>query len=296
MNAKLTALRGHAVLLALVLAGQAVLAQETPSLTGEYKPTVGQPGKDVIWVPTPDALVEKMLEMAHVGPTDYVIDLGSGDGRTVIAAAQKFGARAMGIEYNPDMVALSKRNAEAAGVSHMVEFVKADIFESDFRQATVITMYLLPRLNIKLRPTILGLRPGTRVVSHAFDMDDWQPDEKVTIEGRNAFLWIVPAEVWGDWKLTVSTEQGEETWSISLLQEFQMVTGRVELPDGSVDLVDGKMEGPELRFDLIDSSGARREVTGRAFTDRLSGTMVDEYGNSSVWSAVRNDNPQTPRT
>ena len=281
-------------LLAVVLAGEMVPAQETGS--SDYTPTVGQPGKDVIWVPTPEELVERMLEMAEVGPRDYVIDLGSGDGRTVIAAAKNFGARAMGIEYNPDMVALSKRNAEQAGVSHLVEFVEGDIFESDFSQATVITMYLLPRLNIELRPTILGLRPGTRIVSHAFDMDDWEPDQKITVEGRNAFLWIVPANVAGDWELTVSTDRGEETWELELLQEFQLVTGRVQRPDGSVDLVDGQMEGPELSFDFIDSNGSRRMVSGRAFTDRLAGTIREEGGNSRVWNAVRLVATQSPRT
>ena len=147
------------------------LAQAQPAK--DYEPSVGQEGKDVVWVPTPQALVDKMLDMAKVTPKDYVIDLGSGDGRTVITAAKR-GSKALGIEYNPDMVELSKRNAAKEGVSDKANFVKADLFESDFSQAQVITMFLLPSINIKLRPKILDLKPGTRIVSNSFDMEDWK--------------------------------------------------------------------------------------------------------------------------
>src|SRR5690349_14708089 len=156
--------------------------QEAPPGTKEesaYQPSVGQEGKDVVWVPTPQALVDKMLDMAKVTPKDYVIDLGSGDGRTVITAAKR-GAKALGIEYNPEMVELSKRNAAKEGVSDKASFMKADLFESDFSQAQVITMFLLPSINMKLRPKILNLKPGTRIVSNTFDMEDWKPDEDAT--------------------------------------------------------------------------------------------------------------------
>src|SRR5262244_1906615 len=173
----------------------------------EYEPSVGQEGKDVVWVPTPQALVDKMLDMAKVTPKDYVIDLGSGDGRTVITAAKR-GAKALGIEYNPDMVELSKRNAAKEGVSDKAQFVKADLFESDFSKAQVITMFLLPSINLKLRPRILDLKPGTRIVSNTFDMDKWEPDETAEIspaEGCTSYckahLWIVPAKIAGTWKL-----------------------------------------------------------------------------------------------
>ncbi|HSN40797.1 MAG TPA: class I SAM-dependent methyltransferase, partial [Burkholderiales bacterium] len=166
----------------------------------DYAPQIGQAGKDVIWVPTPQALVERMLQMAKVTPNDYLIDLGSGDGRTVITAAKKFGVKALGIEYNPDMVALSKRNAEKEGVAGRAEFMKADIFATDFSKATVITMYLLPQLNLRLRPTLLKMKPGTRIVSHAFSMDDWQPDQTESVGSRTAYLWIVPARVEGTWR------------------------------------------------------------------------------------------------
>ena len=166
--------------------------------TKPFEPTVGQAGKDVVWVPTPQALVEKMLDLAKVTPQDFVMDLGSGDGRTVITAAKR-GASAQGIEYNPDMVDLSKKNAEAAGVSDKATFTKADLFETDFSKAQVVTMFLLPSINMRLRPTILKMKPGTRIVSNTFTMEDWEPDETETIGGDcvswcTAHLWIVPAQ------------------------------------------------------------------------------------------------------
>src|SRR5882724_12992968 len=166
--------------LALCAPLAARVAQAQPAK--EYQPEVGQAGKDVVWVPTPQALVDKMLDMSKLTPKDYLIDLGSGDGRTVITAAKR-GSKALGIEYNPEMVELSKRNAAKEGVSDKANFVKADLFESDFSQAQVITMFLLPSINIKLRPKILDLKPGTRIVSNSFDMEDWKADETATAEG-----------------------------------------------------------------------------------------------------------------
>src|SRR5439155_5444587 len=178
MNAPGTLRRSLAVFCFVALT--CALRAQTQTPTKPYQPEVGQPGKDVVWVPTPQALVDKMLDMAKVTPNDYVIDLGSGDGRTVITAAKR-GARAHGIEYNPDMVNLSERNAVAQGVSDRATFAKADIFESDFSQATVITMFLLPEINLKLRPKILKLRPGTRIVSNTFTMEEWMPDETAVV-------------------------------------------------------------------------------------------------------------------
>src|SRR4051812_33445053 len=207
-------LRRLAPLFAVALFSSAVTlapahAQSAPG-TKDYTPSVGQEGKDVIWVPTPQSLVERMLTMAGVKPTDYVIDLGSGDGRTVITAVKKFGATALGIEYNPDMVALAQRNAQKEGVSEKAQFMNADIFQTDFSKATVLTLYLLPSLNLKLRPTILNLKPGTRVVSHAFTMDDWQADQIDSADGRTAYMWIVPAKVSGDWKIDAAGAKGYE--------------------------------------------------------------------------------------
>ncbi|HWH77673.1 MAG TPA: class I SAM-dependent methyltransferase, partial [Candidatus Binatus sp.] len=184
----------------------------------EFEPRVGQEGKDVIWVPTPQALVDKMLDMGKVTAKDFVIDLGSGDGRTVITAAKR-GAKAMGIEYNPDMVELSKRNAAKEGVSDKATFAKADLFEADLSQATVITMFLLPDINLKLRPKILNLKPGIRIVSNSFTMGDWSSDETVSVKDGcvsycTAHLWIVPAKVEGNWQLA----DGE----LTLKQTYQM--------------------------------------------------------------------------
>ena len=211
---------------------------------GEFQPQVGQEGKDVIWVPTPQALVDKMLDMGKVTPKDYVIDLGSGDGRTVITAAKR-GAKALGIEYNPDMVELSKRNAAKEGVSDKASFVKADLFESDFSQATVITMFLLPDINIRLRPKILDLKPGTRIVSNSFTMGDWTADETVTVKDGcvsycTAHLWIVPAKVEGSWQ----TPQGE----LTLKQTYQMLSGTLKSGNSSAAIANGKLNGDQITF------------------------------------------------
>src|SRR5688572_20748449 len=175
MNAR-HALRSTLFSAVITLCASAASAQGTQATEKPFEPFSGQPGKDVVWVPTPQALVERMLDMAKVTPQDYVIDLGSGDGRTVIAAAKR-GARAQGIEYNPDMVALSRRNAAAEKVSERALFTQADLFETDFSKAQVVTMFLLPQINMRLRPKILEMRPGTRIVSNSFTMDDWQADE-----------------------------------------------------------------------------------------------------------------------
>ncbi len=217
-----------------------------------FNPQVGQEGKDVIWVPTPQELVEKMLDMAKVTPQDYVIDLGSGDGRTVITAAKR-GAKALGIEYNPDMVELSKRNAAKEGVSDKATFMKADLFEADLSQAQVITMFLLPDINLKLRPKLLNLKPGTRVVSNSFTMGEWQADETANVKNGcasycTAYLWIVPAKVDGTWQLP----QGE----LMLKQEFQMVSGTLKTGNNAAPI---KRQG-HRRSDQIH--GWRHGISG----------------------------------
>jgi len=253
--------------LSLSLLAAAVCAQPAKK---DFEPQVGQEGKDVIWVPTPQGLVDKMLDMAKVTSSDYVIDLGSGDGRTVITAAKR-GARAQGIEYNPDMVELSTKNAEKAGVSDKAKFSKADIFESDFSQATVITMYLLPTLNVKLRPKILDLKPGTRIVSHAFTMEDWTADQTDTFDGRTAYLWIVPAKVEGTWQLA----QGE----LSLKQMYQMVTGSLKNGAGTIP-VNGKLRGDQLTL-----TAGNAEYTGRVDGNKIEGTV--KGSSSGSWTATR---------
>ena len=243
-------------------------AGQKPAAQKPYEPQVGQGGKDVVWVPTPQALVDKMLDMAKVTPQDFVIDLGSGDGRTVITAAKR-GARAMGIEYNPDMVDLSRRNAQTAGVSDKATFVKADLFETDFSKATVLTMFLLPSINMKLRPKILDLKPGTRIVANSFNMEDWEADQTETITDDctswcTALLWIVPAKVEGSWQMP----QGE----LKLTQQFQNVTGTL---NGQA-ISEGKLRGEEISF----------KVGTTAYTGKVEGTTIRGAG-ASGWTATR---------
>jgi hypothetical protein len=247
--------------LALVTSA-AVFAQQ--AATKQFEPTVGQAGKDVVWVPTPQPLVEKMLDLAKVTPQDFVMDLGSGDGRTVITAAKR-GARAQGVEYNPDMVELSQRNAKSAGVDGKATFVKADLFETDFSKAQVVTMFLLPSINMRLRPTILKMKPGTRVVSNTFTMEDWQPDQSETIGGDcvswcTAHLWIVPAQVEGAWTL------GGQP--LTLTQKFQMLTGKL----GTTD-VTGRVRGDEITL----TAGSMK------YTGKVEGGVIK----GANWSASR---------
>jgi hypothetical protein len=258
--------RAFVVFVLLSAVGTTAFAQQAKP----FEPQVGQAGKDVVWVPTPQVLVEKMLDMAKVTPQDFVMDLGSGDGRTVITAAKR-GATAMGIEYNPDMVDLSKKNAADAGVTPKATFMKADLFETDLSKPTVITMFLLPSINIKLRPKILDLRPGTRIVTNSFTMEDWQPDQSETVTDDctswcTAHLWIVPAKVDGVWQL------GNDT--LSLKQTFQNFTGTM----GSTTLSGGKLNGPQVEF----------SVGGTKYTGRVDGKMMKGTTSAgAAWSATK---------
>ena len=248
-----------AAFLSLLLAAGSAFAQAPSS----FEPTFGQPGKDVIWVPTPQALVNQMLDMAKVTPADFVMDLGSGDGRTVITAAKR-GATAVGVEYNPDMVEFSKRNAEKEGLGAKATFMQADIFQTDLSRASVITMFLLPSINVKLRPKILDLNPGTRVVSNTFTMDEWQADEIVTLTPSQgcdagwctALFWIVPAKVEGVHRIA----QGE----VHFQQRFQMLTGRL-IADGRIATLEGRVRGEEITF----TSG------GKTYRGRMNGNTLE---------------------
>lgn len=262
------------VSLVLTCAAAGALAAQQPQ---QFQPQVGQAGKDVVWVPTPQSLVEKMLDMAKVAPQDILTDLGSGDGRTVIAAAKR-GARATGIEYNPDMVELSKRNAAEAGVGEKVTFLKADLFETDFSKSTVITMFLLPEINLKLRPKLLDMKPGTRVVSNSFTMEDWEPDQTATVENDcttwcTAYLWIVPAKVEGTWKLA----QGE----LTIKQEFQMISGTLT-SSGNKTSISGKLNGDQIHFSAGDS-----QYTGRVSGNTISGSVTRPGAAGGSWTATR---------
>ena len=238
-----------------------------------FEPQVGQAGKDVIWVPTPQALVHKMMDMANVKSSDVVYDLGSGDGRTVITAAKR-GATAQGIEYNPDMVELSKKNAAKEGVSEKANFMKADLFETDFSKANVVTMFLLPDINLRLRPKILDMKPGTRVVSNSFDMGDWTPDEVAqAVDGCTSYcranFWIVPAKVAGTWKLP----QGE----LTLEQKYQMLTGSLKTSSGTAQISDGKMTGDQITF----------KVNGSTYTGKVDGNAMEGSLVTATWKATK---------
>jgi hypothetical protein len=228
--------------LALSVLAASAEAQQAPAPPATYTPSVGQRGKDVVWVPTPQAVVEMMLDMAKVGPNDYVIDLGSGDGRTVITAAQR-GAQALGVEYEPEMVELSRRNAEQAHVSNRATFVKQDLFETDLSKATVITMFLLPDINLKLRPKLLALKPGTRVVSNTFSMGDWKADQAERVEAGcdnnycTVLVWIIPAQMAGRY----DTPEGE----FSLRQEYQLLSGTLRTQERTT-AVEGRVIGTQV--------------------------------------------------
>lgn len=243
-----------------------------------FQPQVGQRGKDVVWVPTPQALVDKMLDMAKVTPQDFVMDLGSGDGRTVITAAKR-GARALGIEYNPDMVELSKQNAAREGVSAKAEFAQADLFETDLSKATVITMFLLPDINLKLRPKILDLKPGTRIVSNTFTMEDWNADEIATIGDEcttwcTALFWIVPAKAAGVWTLANA--------ELTLKQDFQVVSGTLRAGGAATPITDGRLRGDQITF-----TAGTSKYTGRVNGTTMQGTVTGAGSNGQSWTATR---------
>jgi len=250
-----------------VVLGSAACAQVA---TEDYTPSVGQSGKDVIWVPTPQTLVDRMLDMAKLTPNDRLVDLGAGDGRTVITAARR-GARARGIEFNPNMVAYARRQAAAAGVASRAIFEQADILQTDFSDATVVTLFLLPSLNLQLRPTLLDMAPGTRIVSNSFDMGDWEPDEtdEVTQDCTaycRALLWIVPAKVDGAWML-----DGKR---LTLQQRYQTFQGA----HGSQAVSDARLDGSQIRFSI-----GRDQYVGEVSGNVMQGTV----NGSRPWRATR---------
>ncbi len=268
--------RWGAALAALCFAGFAGAQQPASREDCEriYKPSVGQSGKDVIWVPTPDELVSRMLTMAKVTPQDTVVDLGAGDGKIAIAAG-KLGANALGIEYNPDMVKLANCMVQVQGAQGKTRIIQGDIFKEDFSKADVVTMYLLPELNLCVRHRILAMRPGTRVTSHQFNMRDWDPDETTQFESRDAHLWIVPARVGGTWSLR---EAGGLNASINLVLNFQKIGGEVTQGSHRQPLLGATLRGEEIRFAFNDDKGVTRRFTGRVSGRQLSGVLRSEDG------------------
>ena len=261
--------------LALLFSAIAGCAIAQGSAKEDFQPQVGQEGKDVVWVPTPQELVQKMLDMAKLTPKDFLIDLGSGDGRTVIAAAKR-GSHALGIEYNPSMVELARRNAAKAGVGDRAAFEKADLFKTDLSRANVITLFLLTDINLRLRPTILSLKPGTRVVSNTFRMGEWEPDETADVGCGSyctAHLWIVPARVDGVWRVA----DGE----LTLKQTFQTFTGMLSSRGKSTPVLRGRLDGDQIRF----SSGGT-EYRGRVNENTMEGT-AGAGDKAGTWKATR---------
>lgn len=244
----------------------------------DFQPEEGLEGKNVPWIPTPQLLVEKMLNLAKITPKDFLIDLGSGDGRTVITAAKR-GIRALGVEYNPDLVTLSKKNAEKEGVTKIAQFIEADLFEFDFSKATVITMFLLPEINMRLRPKLLNLKPGTRIVSNTFTLQEWQFDEVAKTGNESnrwntAYLWIVPAKVEGKWVLS----QGGE---LIFMQEFQMLTGSMKFGGKKLTITEGRLRGNEITF-----TASGDIYTGLVAGRKIEGTFTSG-GKTNKWSATR---------
>ena len=281
---------GGALLGASLWAPHAALAQRGPDPA--FEPQTGQAGKDVIWVPTPDELVTRMLQLGGVTAKDYVIDLGAGDGKIVIAAAKQFGARGHGIEYNPDMVALAQRRAQAAGVADRARFEKADIFESDFSKADVITMYLLPGLNLKLRPTLMKLKPGTRLVTHAFTMGGWKPDETSRAASASAFLWLVPAKVTGEWQLSYPQGKGRQSVRMDVTrQHFQFPEGTVQLGEIETSLRDARVAGDRVRFAFTGTDGVLRSFEGKVSGGRIEGEVNDGQRRQPFSAERRGDGP-----
>jgi SAM-dependent methyltransferase len=265
-----------AACLAACLVQPASLAQPAPK---PAKPLVGQQGKDAIWVPTPNALIEMMLDLAKVTAKDRVVDLGSGDGRAVIAAAKR-GAMARGIEFDANLVALSKASAAKEGVGDKASFKQADMFAVDFSDASVVVLFLLPDLNIKLRPSILNMKPGTRVVSNTFEMGGWMPDQVESLREEcdfffcKALLWIVPAKVDGDWTI----ETGGVTGRLSLKQQFQTFAGTIRTGDAGTSVTGGRLLGDELTF-----TAGGTEYTGKVRGDIIEGTTTS----GAPWQAKR---------
>ena len=275
-----------AIALAGILAAATVNAdaKDRRECDRDYKPQVGQSGKDVVWVPTPDEVVQRMLRMAKVTPQDVVYDLGAGDGKIAIAAA-KLGAQSVGIEYNPDMAKLAQCYVQAEGLTAKSRIIQGDVFKEDFSKASVVTMYLLPELNLRLRPTILNMKPGTRVTSHQFTMGDWEPDETAEVDYRTAYLWIVPAKVEGTWTLREQAGQGQYT--VNLTQKYQKISGDVGAGGAKQPLVGATLRGEEIQFAFNDDKGVTRTLTGTVRGNELTGTLKGAGGTETKVAGSR---------
>jgi len=273
-----------AAMLVLAIGSNSAANPPAASADGGYEPVVGQAGKDAIWVPTPDAIIERMLDFAAVKPGDRVVDLGSGDGRITIAAARR-GAISTGIEYEPALVELSRRRAAEAGVKD-VTFKHGDIFQSNFSDADVVTMYLLPELNLRLRPILLKMKPGTRIASHNYNMGDWAADDYSTFLGGYAYHWRVPANVAGYWEFAVDGDAFP--LHVELTQKYQQFDGRADWGDNASALQHTVLSGADITFVAADANGALQRFTGNADHDgRMQGQVVSAGGVARPFTATR---------
>jgi len=275
-----------------LLAASAFLSQLTLGVaqaqtnTKPYEPVVAQQGKDVIWVPTPNDLVVKMLETAKVNSNDLVYDLGAGDGKIPIQAARQFGARAVGIEFNPEMAALARRNAQQAGVADKVTIITGDIFKEDFSNATVVTLYLLTSLNIRLKPTILDMKPGTRVVSNSFMMGSWEPDEIVSPEGGGrGYFWVVPAKIQGDW--SVNDLPGLSTVLLRINQKFQKIEGTLTFSDNRTQTIQGRLNGSQISLTYRDAQDKPQTFVGQVSKSKINGSIKDQPASVITATKIR---------
>ena len=244
--------------------------------TETYVPKRGQMGKDVMWLPTSDDLAYELMKAANVGPNDLLVDLGAGDGKIPIAAAQSFKARAWGIEYNKDLASLANRNAQRAGVANKVHIVHGDIFKEDFSKATVVTLYLLEELNLQLRPTLLAMKPGTRILSNTFSMGDWEPDQVIRVAKGTGYFWTVPAMAKGVW--SISGLEGSGLATLKLDQVFQRVGGTIQQNGKQQNLLGARMDGFDLHFSFVSSEGQLKSVIARIEGNSLKGEVIGPYG------------------
>jgi len=263
----LNAARRRALLLALAACAPFARAEETKA----PEPVFGTPGKDAGWIPTPDTMVEAMLKLARLSSADLLVDLGSGDGRIPILAAREFGSRGLGIEFNADLVAYSRQRAVREGVADRVKFIRGDIFQTDFSEATVVALFMTPSVLQRLRPKLLAMRPGTRIVSYLFSIEEWEPDEWVFNNGMHGILWVVPASVQGTWRIEVR-DPGPERYQVRLQQRFQKIDGRLIVGGAQLPLFDARLVGDQLRFTGL--SGERRlDFTGTVKGKEIEGRL-----------------------
>jgi hypothetical protein len=275
-------------ILAVTLLAALAAPPTSPAPGPEPALKVGLPGKDVIWVPTPEHVLDRMLAMAQVTEKDVVVDLGAGDGRMVIAAAKKHGARGIGIEYNPALVAAGRTAARRAGLRDgLVKMVRADLFTADIREATVVMLYLLPEMNERLRTKLLNLRPGTRIVAHQFGIPEWDPDETSWCDRRAAFLWVVPAQVAGGWRVTLDGASVD----LDLEQRYQTFRGRAHLGEVLAGLRGTGLRGDAIRFAWVDAGGVAYEFTGKVTGEAMAGEFTARPAGGGerrgAWMAAR---------